>query len=174
MYLHSPSGGSGGVPQKIEILFRIKVISNNQDKPIKMENNTILTSLEETKNDVTALRQIIYTQAAQIDLNQQMIRQILGGLLNEKQQKVLKSYLSMLYGDKYVEEEDDEDEDEEEEDQRFTTRQGDEHEERLNALEAKFWERDAKMTLLEEKNRVMEAKIEEMEKRQLERLGLNL
>jgi hypothetical protein len=149
-----------------------------------METNTILTSLEETKNDVTALRQIISTQAAQIDLNQQMIRQILGGLLNEKQQNVLKSYLCMLYGDKYVEEEEDDEgeeeeddegeDDEEEEDQRFTTRQGDEHEERLNALEAKFWERDAKMTLLEEKNRVMEAKIEEMEKRQLERLGLGM
>ena len=142
-----------------------------------MANYTILNSLEETKNEVKELRQFIYAQAGQIDRSQQIIAQLVSGLLNEKQRKVCQNYLSVLMGERYVEdvdddEEDDEDDDEEE-DQRFTTRQGDEHEERLSVLEEKFRERDAKMTLLEEKNRIMEEKIEAMEKRQLEKMGLN-
>lgn len=141
-----------------------------------MANYTILNSLEETKNEVKELRQFISAQAGQIDRAQQIIAQLVSGLLNEKQRKVCKNYLSILMGERYIEDIDtnDEEDDDEEEDQRFTTRQGDDHEERLNALEEKFQERDAKMTLLEEKNRIMEAKIEEMEKRQLERLGLNM
>jgi len=140
-----------------------------------MANYTVLSSLEDIKNEVKELRQIISAQAGHIDRSQQIISQLLGGLLNEKQRKVLKCYLSILMGERYIEDIDtnDEADDDEEEDQRFTTRQGDEHEERLNFLEEKFQERDAQMTLLEEKNRIMEEKIEAMEKRQLEKMGLN-
>jgi hypothetical protein len=140
-----------------------------------MANYTVLSSLEEIKNEVKELRQIISAQGGHIDRSQQIISQLLGGLLNEKQQKVLQCYLSILMGERYIEDIDTNDEtyDDEEEDQRFTTRQGDAHEERLNLLEEKFQERDAQMTLLEEKNRIMEEKIEAMEKRQLEKMGLN-
>lgn len=140
-----------------------------------MANYTVLRSLEEIKDEVKELRQIISAQAGHIDRSQQIIAQLLGGLLNEKQRKVLQCYLSILMGERYIEDIDtnEEADDFEEEDQLFTTRQGDEHEERLNLLEEKFRERDALMTLLEEKNRIMEEKIEAMEKRQLEKMGLN-
>ena len=139
-----------------------------------MANYTVLSSLEEIKNNVNELQQIIYAQAGQIERNQQIISQLLGGLFNEKQKKVCQTYLSMLLGERYVFHEDDEDDDDEDAGQWPTTRQGDEHEERLNVLEEKFLERDAKMTLLEEKNRIMEAQIEALEKRQLEKMGLNM
>ena len=77
-----------------------------------------------------------------------------------------------------------------------TTRQGDQHEERFNGVEEKFQERDdvlteqlevleenltqifrerdEQLTLMEVRLQEMEAKINAMEKKQLERLGLNM
>ena len=137
-----------------------------------MANYTVLSSLEETKNEVRDLHHIIAVQAVQIERNQQILYNLLGGLFNENQERALEKHIAILLGRRQQDEEEDEDDDES--DPWPTTRQGDIHEQRLRVLEEKFRERDAKMTLLEEKYRIMEAQIEAMEKRQIEKFGFNM
>jgi hypothetical protein len=153
--------------------------------------------MEETKKEVSELRHVLSAYAGQIDRNQQIIYKLLSGLYSQKQGRAFKQYVAILFGwrtdevdtaelaneadtnevDTNEVDTNEVDEDEEDDDMYNmwpTTRQGDDHEERLAALEEKFRERDAKMTMLEEQNRQMEAKIEAMEKRQLEKMGFNM
>jgi hypothetical protein len=156
-----------------------------------MANYTALNTLEETKKEVSELRHILSAYAGQIDRNQQIIYKLLSGLYSQKQNRAFKQYVAILFGWRTDEvdtaelanvtnevDTNEDDEDDEDDDDMYnmwpTTRQGDDHEERLAALEEKFRERDAKMTMLEEQNRQMEAKIEAMEKRQLEKMGFNM
>jgi len=162
-----------------------------------MANYTALNTMEETKKEVSELRHVLSAYAGQIDRNQQIIYKLLSGLYSQKQGRAFKQYVAILFGwrtdevdtaelaneadtnevDTNEVDTNEVDEDEEDDDMYNmwpTTRQGDDHEERLAALEEKFRERDAKMTMLEEQNRQMEAKIEAMEKRQLEKMGFNM
>jgi len=150
--------------------------------------------MEETKKEVSEMREIVSAHTKMILRNQQIIYQLLGGLYNQKQDRVFKHYVAILLGDRTddaneanevdaneaneVDANEANEVDEVDEYDMYnewpTTRQGDDHEERLAVLEEKFRERDAKMTLLEEKNRQMEAQIEAMEQRQKEKFGLNM
>ena len=127
-----------------------------------MANYTALNTMEETKKEVSELRHILSAYAGQIDRNQQIIYKLLSGLYSQKQNRAFKQYVAILFGWRTDEvdtaelanevdtnEVDDEDEDDDDMYNMWpTTRQGDDHEERLAALEEKFRERDAKMTML--------------------------
>jgi hypothetical protein len=142
--------------------------------------------------DNKELRHIIAAHAGQIERNKNALFQLFGGLYNPiTQKRILKQHLNSLLG-----EDDEADEAEPLEDIWPTTRQGDQHEERFNGVEEKFQERDdvlteqlevleenltqifrerdEQLTLMEVRLQEMEAKINAMEKKQLERLGLNM
>jgi hypothetical protein len=145
--------------------------------------------LEENKNDISDLKQIIAVQSAQIERNTKTIYHLLGGLFNQQTQtRILNLYTDGLFGkgadasegaateveaagasdddeDDASEADDDEDDASESEDDDYekekwpTTRQGDEHEERLKEMEERF--------------RQLEEQVVEMEKRQFEKFGKN-
>jgi hypothetical protein len=155
--------------------------------------------------DNKELRHIIAAHAGQIERNKNALFQLFGGLYNPiTQKRILKQHLNSLLGeDEAADEAADGAADglsslraEPLEDIWPTTRQGDLHEERINALEEQFnerndtlteqlevleenltqifRERDDQLTLMETRLQEMEAKINAMEKNQLERLGLNM
>ena len=139
--------------------------------------------LEELEKDNKELRAMLAVQAAQIERNTTTIHQLLGGLFNQRTQaRILNVYMSGLFVEDGVsasaceavtskaadtseaaDEDDDEaaseaaDEDEELENPWPTTRQGDEHSERLKEMEERF--------------RKLEEQVVAMEKRQLEKFG---
>ena len=136
--------------------------------------------LEELEKDNKELRAMLAVQATQIERNKQTIYQLLGGLFNQRTQaRILNVHMSGLFvqdgasaceaahdeaahdeaADEAAHDEDDEaaDEDEELENVWPTTRQGDEHSERLKEMEERF--------------RKLEEQVVAMEKRQLEKFG---
>ena len=127
--------------------------------------------LEELEKDNKELRAMLAVQATQIERNKQTIYQLLGGLFNQRTQaRILNVHMSGLFvqdgasaceaaHDEAAHDEDDEaaDEDEELENVWPTTRQGDEHSERLKEMEERF--------------RKLEEQVVAMEKRQLEKFG---
>ena len=139
---------------------------------------------EELENANKELRAMLAVQAAQIERNTTTIYQLLGGLFNQRTQaRILNVHMSGLFvqdgasaceaahdeaahdeaavtsASEAAHDEDDEaaDEDEELENVWPTTRQGDEHSERLKEMEERF--------------RKLEEQVVAMEKRQLEKFG---
>ena len=145
---------------------------------------------EELENQNKELRVIMAVQSGQIERNKEALEQLFGGLFHQTNQKgMIKYHMNRLLGvveKEYIDEES----------IWPTTRQADKHEERLTALEDKiekreeelttqlavleetltqiFRERDEELTDIELRLQEMENKINAMEKRQLERLGLNM
>ena len=119
--------------------------------------------LEELEKDNKELRAMLAVQATQIERNKQTIYQLLGGLFNQRTQaRILNVHMSGLFvqdGASACEAAHDEaaHEDEELENVWPTTRQGDEHSERLKEMEERF--------------RKLEEQVVAMEKRQLEKFG---
>ena len=168
--------------KKIEILFKNKVRDNNRKKEkmayavqikleeLEKENASIRKDNESIRKENAELRHIITSHAGQIERNKNALCQLFGGLYNPTYQKrILKQHLVALLGsgaaDEDDEAEDDEEDDEEDdaeplEDSCPTTRQGDAHETRLKESE--------------ERLRQLEAQIDLMEKRQLEKFGFNM
>jgi hypothetical protein len=141
------------------------------------------------------LRAILAAHAGQIRRNKQTIYLYAGGFYNRKERQIFEDHLNILEGQSfdenyktYIEEE-----------MELiwpTTRQGNIHEERLTALEDKFQareealaeqlavleenltqifrDRDEQLTEFETKLKEMEIKINAMEQRQLEKLGLDM
>ena len=131
--------------------------------------------LEELEKNTAELKKIIAAQAAQINRNTTTIHQLLGGLFNQRTQaRILNIYMSGLFVEDGVSaseaaaseaaasDDDDEADASEAEDEELenvwpTTRQGDEHSERLKEMEERF--------------RKLEEQVVAMEKRQLEKFG---
>ena len=141
--------------------------------------------LEELEKNTAELKKIIAAQAAQINRNTTTIHQLLGGLFNQRTQaRILNIYMSGLFVEDGVsaseaaaseaaaseaaaseaaaDDDDDEADASEAEDEELenvwpTTRQGDEHSERLKEMEERF--------------RKLEEQVVAMEKRQLEKFG---
>ena len=141
---------------------------------------TVHIKLEELEKNTAELKKIIAAQAAQINRNTTTIHQLLGGLFNQRTQaRILNIYMSGLFVEDGVsaseaaaseaaaseaaaDDDDDEADASEAEDEELenvwpTTRQGDEHSERLKEMEERF--------------RKLEEQVVAMEKRQLEKFG---
>ena len=128
-----------------------------------MAAQTVLSTMEKNKKEITELKRIISDQSSQIERNKQAICQLLGGLYsNPNQRRALGEYMSLLYGERMdpVEDDSDEDDDEEEEPDNMwpSTRQDSENEKRIKVMEAHFQQ--------------LEEQVAAMEKRQLEKFGL--
>ncbi len=118
----------------------------------------IHSTLEENKNDINELKKIVVAQAAQIERNTKTIYQLLGGLYNQQtQSQQLTRTIAGLHGSSSNYESDDDDnessddDDEGNEDIWPTTRQGDEHEERLKEMEARFKKLEEQVTAMEQR-----------------------
>ena len=111
------------------------------------------TSIESIQKENTELRHIIAAHAGQIERNKQVIFQLLGGLFNQRSQSIiLQSHLCSLFGEDSIYKN-------EVSSQELiwpTTRQGDEHEERIKYLEDKL--------------RRLEEQVARMESRQWEKM----
>jgi hypothetical protein len=149
---------------------------------------------EELEKENKELRAILAVHAGQIERNKQTIYLYAGGLYNRKERGILEDQLNNLE-DQLFDEEYKTYIDDEIESVFPRTRQGILNERRLTALENKlqeheesvikqlevlednltqiFKERDEQLTEFERKLMEMETKINAMEQRQLERLGLN-
>ncbi len=146
---------------------------------------------EELEKENKELRAILAAHAGQIERNKQTIYLYAGGLYNRKERAALDEHLDIMEEESFAENNYFDDELE----SIFPkTRQGILHERRLTALESKFQEReealteqlavleenltqifkerDEQLTEFENKLKEMEAKINAMEERQRERLGL--
>jgi hypothetical protein len=128
-----------------------------------MATQTVLSTMEKNKKEITELKQIISDQSSQIERNKQAICQLLGGLYsNPNQRRALGEYMSLLYGERMDPVEDDSDDDDEEEEEPDnmwpSTRQDSENEKRIKVMEAHFQQ--------------LEEQVAAMEKRQLEKFGL--
>jgi hypothetical protein len=92
-----------------------------------------MSSIESIQKENAELRKIIESHADEIERCKSVIYQLVGGLFNQKTQKWIgKAHANVLLGKKYEPEENEEDE--------VcciwpTTRQGDEHEERIRKME---------------------------------------
>ena len=142
---------------------------------------------EELERDNKELRAILAAHAGQIERNKQTIYLYAGGLYNRREREIFEDYLEdQSVGDL-----------EDELESIFPkTRQGILNDRRLTALEDKFQakevalaeqlavleenltqifkDRDEQLTEFENKLKEMEAKINAMEERQRERMGLNM
>jgi hypothetical protein len=142
---------------------------------------------EELERDNKELRAILAAHAGQIERNKQTIYLYSGGLYNRREREIFENYLEdQSVGDL-----------EDELESIFPkTRQGILNDRRLTALEDKFQarevalteqlavleenltqifkDRDEQLTEFENKLKEMEAKINAMEERQRERMGLNM
>jgi hypothetical protein len=140
---------------------------------LENENTSIRKDYESIRKENAELWHIITSHAGQIERNKNALCQLFGGLYNPTYQKrILKQHLVALLGsgaadedddDEAADDEEDDDEDDEEEpleESCPTTRQGDAHETRLKESE--------------ERLRQLEAQIDLMEKRQLEKFGFNM
>lgn len=145
---------------------------------------------EELEKDNKELRAILAAHAGQIERNKQTIYLYAGGFYNRKERKIFEDHLDNL------EEQQSADDLEDELESIFPkTRQGILNDRRLTALEDKFEareealteqlglleetltkifkERDEQLTEFENKLKELESKINAMEQRQWERLGLD-
>ncbi len=116
----------------------------------------IHSTLEENKTDINELKKIVVAQAAQIERNTKTIYQLLGGLYNQQtQSQQLTRTIAGLHGSSSnYESDDDESSDDDDvgnEDIWPTTRQGDEHEERLKEMEARFKKLEEQVTAMEQR-----------------------
>lgn len=92
-----------------------------------------MSSIESIQKENAELRKIIESHAEEIERCKGVIYQLVGGLFNQKTQKWIgKSHVNVLLGKKY---EPEENEEEYAESIWPTTRQGDEHEERIRKME---------------------------------------
>lgn len=147
---------------------------------------------EELENANKELRAMLAVQAAQIERNKQTIYLYAGGLYNRRERRLFEDHLDIL-----EEQGSDENGLEDELESIFPkTRQGILNERRLTELEGKFQareealteqlavleetltqifkERDDQLNDVEARLKEMEAKINAMEERQRERIGLNM
>lgn len=89
-----------------------------------------MSSIESIQKENAELREIIENHAEEIERCKSVIYQLVGGLFNQKTQKWIgKSHVNVLYGTS------NEDEEEANDSVWPTTRQGDEHEERIRKME---------------------------------------
>lgn len=107
-----------------------------------------MSSIESIQKENVELREIIENHADEIERCKSVIFQLVGGLFNQKTQKWIgKAHVNVLLGKKYEPEEDEEDE--------IcsiypTTRQGDEHEERIRKLEETIQKLEERVLKMEE------------------------
>jgi hypothetical protein len=102
-----------------------------------------MSTIEAIQKENAELRRIVENHAYEIEKCKTVIYQLVGGLFNQKTQNgIVNEHISQLCRTKHkhdeehaVEDEEDEDEDEEYGSIWPTTRQGDEHEERLRKME---------------------------------------
>lgn len=108
-----------------------------------------MSSIESIQNENAELRKIIENHADEIERCKSVIFQLVGGLFNQKTQKwISKAHCNVLLGKKYEPEE-------EEEDEVCslwpTTRQGDEHEERMRKMEETIQKLEERVLSFEKK-----------------------
>ena len=101
-----------------------------------------MSTIEAIQKENADLRRIVENHAYEIEKCKTVIYQLVGGLFNQKTQNgIVNEHISQLCGTKHEHAvEDEEDEEDEDEDEEYgsiwpTTRQGDEHEERLRKME---------------------------------------
>lgn len=122
-----------------------------------------MSSIESIQKENTELRQMIENHADELEKCKSVIFQLIGGLFNQKTQKWIgNSHTNVLLGKKYEPEAHEPEADEEYDNCSIwpTTRQGDEHEERID-------EHEERIRKLEETIQKLEERVVSFEKKML-------
>jgi len=109
-----------------------------------------MSSIESIQKENAELRKMVENHAEEIERFKSVIYQLVGGLFNQKTQKcIMKSHINELFG---TSNDDTDDKEEKAEDYIWpTTRQGDEHEERIRKLEEIVQKLEKQVELLEKR-----------------------
>jgi len=118
-----------------------------------------MSSVESIQKENAELRQMVENNANELEKCKSVIFQLIGGLFNQKTQKWIgNSHTNVLMGKKYDPEADEPKADEPEADEEYdnssiwpTTRQGDEHEERIRKLEETIKQLEERVVSFEKK-----------------------
>jgi len=118
-----------------------------------------MSSVESIQKENAELRQMVQNNADELEKCKSVIFQLIGGLFNQKTQKWIgNSHTNVLLGKKYEPEADEPEADEPEADEEYdnssiwpTTRQGDEHEERIRKLEETIKQLEERVVSFEKK-----------------------
>jgi hypothetical protein len=108
-----------------------------------------MSSIESIQKENAELREIIESNTDEIERCKSVIFQLVGGLFNQKTQKwIAKSHVNVLLGKKFELEEDEED--------KVcslwpTTRQGDDHEERMRKMEETIQKLEKQVEMMEKR-----------------------
>ncbi len=113
-----------------------------------------MSSIESIQKENAELRKIVENNADELEKCKSVIFQLIGGLFNQKTQKWIgNSHTNVLLGKKYEPEAYEPEADEEYDNSSIwpTTRQGDEHEERIRKLEETIKQLEERVVSFEKK-----------------------
>lgn len=112
-----------------------------------------MSSYESIQKENAELRKIVENHAEEIEHCKSVIYQLVGGLFNQKTQKWIgKSHVNVLYGTSNEDEEEEANDSEANDYVWPTTRQGDEHEERIRKMEETIRKLEERIVSFEKKN----------------------